>query len=298
MQTERWYPRRQAQQASVVLQHLRRKQSAYCRSLRSHWTITGRDSCQAGICHTYQAKQPVGEQAIAAQLISKPGLLKDTIEHHGNAESQLEIANVVEAGIGSNMVQMRRSSDTACTAYDIYKEHHDLYITDLQQSSRRRCSCRGPPRQRSSTTSIFGLRLTSTMSTKHRQNCPFFKEGERSSTKSIEYSLLSYWLGAIVDCSLTLQTGAGGHSISPRLALKGSYRPGSPVHLLIQALCDKRLYRIASSEIRPVLTQFSTQIRLIVESGQCSPHEVNEYGDNIMRVSHGTQILTSILIRI
>ena len=129
------------------------------------------------------------------------------------------VADVVEVDNESNMVQMPKSSYTAFATYNKSNGHHVPSITVLQQFSRRRCSCRSPPLQRSSTTSIFGLHLTSTMSTKHRQNCPFFKEEERSKTKSIEYSVLSYWLGAIVECSLTLETGAGGRSISPRQTL-------------------------------------------------------------------------------
>ena len=115
------------------------------------------------------------------------------------------------------------------------------------------------------------------------------REEDEKTKMFFDISLMSQLVNKAVRLSVSLQYGAGGMSVSPSLILHGMRRCNSPIFALMKTLdlpvrtgTSERIFRMG--EVLP-------QIKLLVQNGQASPHEVDENGRTVFDVRRSSSTL-------
>jgi hypothetical protein len=150
---------------------------------------------------------------------------------------------------------------------------NDRYMT----ASTARCSCSRLPYTKETCyklleVSIFRLNMTS-----HCDACPFSKMAKRTKSLGVRYAICSYLLSFSVQATLSVVTGAGGLSISPRLSFRNIVRWDSPAFELLRSLGILLLNRKKLSNLTASRYLDSTlkQLRELFSERKASPMDVS-----------------------
>ena len=218
------------------------------------------------------------------RLTAKPSLLKESLEklesvqypdsEHAAEDSSGETSLVLQKRSLEQdnfpvTLQRRSTSDThnlsQCQAFGILR------------------TCKPPRIERSWTKTVLGATFGSQSIQTHRRGCP--REEDEDTKIFFDVSLISRLVNKAVHLSFSLQYGAGGMSVSPSFTLRGMRRRNSPVFALLKTLNEVGL-ETAERFIR--MGEVLPRIKLLVQNGQASPHEVDENGRTVFDVCYSS----------
>jgi hypothetical protein len=160
----------------------------------------------------------------------------------------------------------------------------DRYIT----ASTARCFCSRLPYTKKTchsllTVSIFRLSMTS-----HCDTCPFSKMAKRTKALGVKYVICSSLLSFSVQAKLSVVTGAGGLSISPRLSFRNIVPRDSPAFKLLKGL-DILSYNekkpLSHIFVSSYLDNTLRQLHELFSEGKSSPTDVTSNGSTLLHVS-------------
>ncbi|KAL8699368.1 MAG: hypothetical protein Q9201_006043 [Fulgogasparrea decipioides] len=229
--------------------------------------------------------QIVNLQNQLGRLMAKPSLLKESLDNF-EAIQLLHNEDIAKnTRQRDDLTLSNRSSDqehwqARLVQRPTLEAHNSL---DLQPSGRL-CTCKRPRIQQSWTKNFLGATFGSQSIYTHRRGCPFYREKEGITKLSFDISLMSQLVNTAARLSLSLQYGAGGMSLSPNLTLRGVKRLNSRIFALLETLKGVSAYDTSAWTLR--MEEILPQITLLVQSGQASPHDVDEYGRTVFQVLH------------
>jgi hypothetical protein len=133
------------------------------------------------------------------------------------------------------------------------------------------------------TVSIFRLSMTS-----HCDTCPFSKMAKRTKALGVKYAICSSLLSFSVQATLSVATGAGGLSISPRLSFRNIVPRDSPAFKLLRGL-EKLSYNEKKPQSHIVVSSYlgSTlkQLHELFSEGKASLTDVTSNGSTLLHIS-------------
>ena len=160
----------------------------------------------------------------------------------------------------------------------------DRYMTALTA----RCFCSRLPCTKQTcysflTVSIFQLSMTS-----HSDTCPFSKMAKRTKALGVKYAICSSLLSFSVQATLSVVTGAGGLSISPRLSFRNIVPRDSPAFKLLRGLeilSYNEKKPLSHIVISSYLDSTLKQLHKLFGEGKASPTDVTSKGSTLLHVS-------------
>ncbi|KAL8719074.1 MAG: hypothetical protein Q9225_003869 [Loekoesia sp. 1 TL-2023] len=232
--------------------------------------------------HLNHSKEPPGIFSLIdqpGQLIARPSLLKESIDNLAAIEYPYN-GSRTEDFVDENELVPQNVPLGQGPLPRILRPRPNLDARNPLEAEAFEtwCTCRRPRIQHSWTKAVFGATFRSESVYTHRRGCPLFREDDELTKISFDISLVSRLLNTAVRLSFSLQCGAGGMSVSPNLTLRGMKQPDSPVFALIKTLNRPGLL---TSERIVRMDEILPRIKLLIQSGQASPHDVDLHGRTV-----------------
>lgn len=135
------------------------------------------------------------------------------------------------------------------------------------------------------------LAIETTTDLCHLPGCPYAKTVPYSGSKAVKisYGGLRRLISAAIIVSFSLETGAGGRSISPRVTLRPVVdREVSPTFRIMDLLnwCSsyKLFWQKSTGLMLQVMEAFMDRIIRLYESRKSSPWDTNIYGHTVLHI--------------
>lgn len=164
------------------------------------------------------------------------------------------------------------------------------HITLIRRSTTRtaftfKCCCIRPLYGKESrwTRHKYSIYWLSTAS--HHKTCPFHQFAERKQILGFNYAFCAYIMNISLRATISIVTGAGGLSISPRLSFRNTVPYDSPAFKLLRQLRISNPDHIGSSTMSRFLETTLRQLYQLFSDGKASPHDETKYGETLLHVS-------------
>jgi hypothetical protein len=156
-------------------------------------------------------------------------------------------------------------------------------LSCIMENVENLCNCRQVIVQRASRIIFTGLKFFSQTALLHRQDCLYFRNQKVTKKMGLRIIQPNKLVGAVIEVSCTLQSGAGDLSISPYLALRGFSRKNSPAFALFEEFGWGKVVTLPQQ--LSSMRQIPTRLNLLFSTGEASPNETNEFGETLLHVS-------------